>query len=276
MDPVRRRAERQFLCSAPTNFIFKQDFNLESLGYISEKLDNSISIKLEGSEHKHLAYSLRLKIGECISLFDQFQQIKLHCTINQITKDCTLLEASSYSTFRGTVIEALVGIGDSKTIDFITEKLTELGVNRICFFKGDHTTGKATDKEIRLDRLERIRDSAVKQSNSYVYTIIETAKNLETCVKEPSESEINIALIPPLSGTNWLPLSKLLNEKSKPKKVVFAIGPEGGFSKKEEEFMIQNNYIVAGLACNVLRMETAAILSCGQIVESYHSYFKTS
>jgi 16S rRNA (uracil1498-N3)-methyltransferase len=273
MDSVRRRAERQFLCSSPTNLVEELD---ETLGYNSVKFSSTIAIKIEGSEHKHIACSLRLKVGECISLFDQFQQIKLHCIIKEITKDFTQLEASSYSTFRGTRIEALVGIGESKTIDFITEKLTELGVSRICFFKGDHSTGKAAEKNIRLDRLERIRDSAVKQSNSYVYTRIDATKNLEACISLPSDDEINISLIPPLSGTNWRPLSKLLNEKSNPKKVVFAIGPEGGFSKKEEELMIQSNYIVAGLACNVLRMETAAILSCGQIVESFHSYFKTS
>ena len=59
-----------------------------------------------------------------------------------------------------------------------------------------------------------------------------------------------------------------LNDETKPleeylkddvKNILFVIGPEGGFSQKEEEFLIENSFQATTLGKRVLRVETAAI-----------------
>ena len=59
-----------------------------------------------------------------------------------------------------------------------------------------------------------------------------------------------------------------LNDKTKPIKdylkeelqeMLFVIGPEGGFSIQEENFLMNNNFKPISLGKRVLRVETAAI-----------------
>ena len=59
-----------------------------------------------------------------------------------------------------------------------------------------------------------------------------------------------------------------MNEKTKPledyltkdlKNILFVIGPEGGFSNKEEEFLTENGFKSTTLGKRVLRVETATI-----------------
>ena len=53
------------------------------------------------------------------------------------------------------------------------------------------------------------------------------------------------------------PLEEYLNKDNK--EILFVIGPEGGFSNKEENFLIQNGFLPTTLGKRVLRVETAAI-----------------
>ena len=43
------------------------------------------------------------------------------------------------------------------------------------------------------------------------------------------------------------------------KKVLFVIGPEGGFTEKEETYLLSNNFLPVSLGKRVMRVETAAI-----------------
>ena len=43
------------------------------------------------------------------------------------------------------------------------------------------------------------------------------------------------------------------------KEILFIVGPEGGFTKEEESFLIENSYKPVSLGKRVLRVETAAI-----------------
>ena len=43
------------------------------------------------------------------------------------------------------------------------------------------------------------------------------------------------------------------------KEILFVIGPEGGFSQKEEDFLMDNGFECTTLGKRVLRVETAAI-----------------
>ena len=56
---------------------------------------------------------------------------------------------------------------------------------------------------------------------------------------------------------NTKPLKEYLN--TKPKNILFIIGPEGGFSKEEEEYLLNNDFLPTSLGKRVMRVETAAI-----------------
>ena len=54
-------------------------------------------------------------------------------------------------------------------------------------------------------------------------------------------------------------INKYLQFKDEYVKIIIVIGPEGGVSDKEEEFLNNNDFISVSLGSRVLRVETAAI-----------------
>ena len=54
-------------------------------------------------------------------------------------------------------------------------------------------------------------------------------------------------------------VNNYLQSNKKYARMIFVIGPEGGFSPKEEEELIKKNYIPVSLGSRILRVETAAI-----------------
>ncbi|MDF0717442.1 16S rRNA (uracil(1498)-N(3))-methyltransferase [Muricauda sp. 334s03] len=137
--------------------------------------------------------------------------------------------------------------------EWFLEKATEIGVDEITPIICDHSERKT----IKLERMERVLQSAMKQS-------------LQTFLPR-----IN----PPISGQEFLESDNSVGlkfiahcqkgEKMELKRKVIAdndvtilIGPEGDFSKKEIDMAKEKGYIPVSLGRNRLRTETAAIVAC--------------
>jgi 16S rRNA (uracil1498-N3)-methyltransferase len=56
---------------------------------------------------------------------------------------------------------------------------------------------------------------------------------------------------------------------SESKSICIIIGPEGGFDKKEIEYLQKKNVATFTLGNHILRAETAAITSVSQLVGTY-------
>ena len=60
-------------------------------------------------------------------------------------------------------------------------------------------------------------------------------------------------------------LKKVLKENPKYDTIIIVVGPEGGFTEKEEDELIKNGYIRTSLGERVLRTETAGMVSLAMI-----------
>ena len=54
-------------------------------------------------------------------------------------------------------------------------------------------------------------------------------------------------------------IKKVLQDNKKSDTILIAIGPEGGFSEREIEFLINNGFISVTLGDNILRAETVPL-----------------
>lgn len=147
-----------------------------------------------------------------------------------------------------------VSLVNEQKMDLILQKLTELGVSTIIPIKTERSIVKLDDKKVskKLARWQMICKEASEQSKR---TTIPKVKNIMT-LKELS----NIS--------NGLKLLCSLNKETKPleyylkkniKEVLFAIGPEGGFTEKEEKYLLDNNFNPVTLGKRVMRVETATM-----------------
>ena len=61
----------------------------------------------------------------------------------------------------------------------------------------------------------------------------------------------------------------LQNRVEKPRKVLYVIGPEGGFEKEEIQYLASKRAEVVSLGKRILRAETAAIVVGGILVHEF-------
>ena len=115
---------------------------------------------------------------------------------------------------------------------------------------------KLDDKkfEKKKERWEKICKEASEQSKRN--KIPEITKIMT--IKELTNLEYDYKLV--CSTTNKTNLvNNYLQDINKCAKIIFTVGPEGGISTKEEDFLISKGYTPISLGSRIMRVETAAI-----------------
>lgn len=222
------------------------------------------SVKLPEFEAKHARKSLRLKKDDEIVLFNGEAEFSARITL--ITNEMILAEITSMSKQiqnvdkKTNLYSALIKI---KNFELILEKATELGATSITPFESEYSIVKSTDVDRKYERWEKIIISACKQSERVDIPILnESVKFVE--IVEQAIQENDVVLFCTLENNFETKLASQLLEKFNDlefRKVGIIIGPEGGFSKSEEQFAKESKIELVSLfkEKNILRSETAAI-----------------
>ncbi len=137
-------------------------------------------------------------------------------------------------------------------------KATEIGVQLITPI----TTQYSVALEGKEDRWKRIVQASMKQSGNAMALEINKLQSLESVLgKKEAGAFWKFVLCPDahLSLLQQVQIGLKAGPLPSKARIVLAIGPEGGFSKKEEEAFIEAGFMPASLSKNILRGETAAI-----------------
>ena len=139
--------------------------------------------------------------------------------------------------------------------EWFLEKATEIGITSITPIICDHSERK----QVKLDRFEKILQSATKQSlNVYLPTL-----NQPILFKDYITQEFSGNLF--IAHCEDTDKKSLKNEIKPNTKITILIGPEGDFSVNEIEMAIKNKFIPVTLGHTRLRTETAAIVACHSV-----------
>lgn len=219
--------------------------------FVKEK--NNDNFILADSDIHHIKKVMRCQNNDKIEIV--FEQKVYLCNIDNIdTLSLSIID--SYEENRELNINLTIAISlvQEQKFDLILQKLTELGVNSIIPLKTERSIVKiAKQKEEKKKvRWENICKEASEQSHRVT---IPQIHNIMT-MKELLNSKKQLNLICSLNDLTK-PLEQYLNNDIED--ILFVIGPEGGFSQKEEEFLIENGFECTTLGKRVLRVETAAI-----------------
>ena len=140
-------------------------------------------------------------------------------------------------------------------VEWFAEKATEIGIDRfsplLCQF--------SERKEVKLQRIEKILVSAIKQSQKAILPRLVDMQSFSKFVKQDFEGQKFIAHCYPQS-------KRLLKDiYRKGANALILIGPEGDFSETEVEEALQNGFEPSTLGESRLRTETAALVACNTI-----------
>ncbi len=215
--------------------------------FIPELVYNKNIYKIEDEEFHHLKNVCRIKKGESIKGFNGkgFFAILM---VKEINKNYLIAEVERYYQQEYNYkIKVGVPLIKSKNFNFILKSIQQLGVKKIYPFKSEYSTGK-----VKIDKWNKILIESAKQSENFYIPYIENVYDLEFF------SKFNCDKIAFYEKSNNF-FSSNLNFSNKENEVLFIIGPEGGFSKKEINFLRELNFLDFKLKTNILRSETAVI-----------------
>lgn len=217
------------------------------------KETNKEKFILSDSDIHHIKRVMRCKNNDKIEVV--YNEKVYLCNIDDI-ETLTLSIVESYKENRESNVNLTIAVAlvQEQKFDLILQKLTELGVNSIIPLKTERSVVKIDEskKEKKINRWYTICKEASEQSHRVT---IPEIKNIMT-IKELLNNKKELNLICSLNE-NTKSLEEYLDNNIKD--ILFVIGPEGGFSKKEEEFLMGNGFQATSLGKRVLRVETAAI-----------------
>ncbi|MEE0943948.1 MAG: 16S rRNA (uracil(1498)-N(3))-methyltransferase [Clostridia bacterium] len=220
-------------------------------------------IIIDTDDVSHIKRVLRLTTGDEITVSDstgtdytaRISVIEEKCVICDITGS---VKNNTEPNISVTLYQALP---KASKMEFIIQKTTELGIIRIvpcalsrCVVKLD---GKDATKKV--ERWQKIADEAAKQSGRGVIPQISPVMNFKAAVEEMKKSDMCFV---PYESAEDTKLKSVLNS-NQAKEISFMIGPEGGFTPEEAEYLKATGIPLVTLGKRILRTETAgmAVLS---------------
>lgn len=212
--------------------------------------------ELPTDEAIHAIRVLRLKIGDDIFLIDgkgSFYEAVVtlanskHC-LYKITQ--TLVQNK---TWKGHIHLAIAPTKDISRIEWLVEKATEIGFDEISFLNCQFSERK----NLRIDRIERIVISAMKQSRKVWKPIVNNMLSFEDFMqKEVTGQKFICHCYNEIEKTDFF---SNINNSGLFEDITVLIGPEGDFSINEVHQALQQQYKSTTLGNSRLRTETAGL-----------------
>lgn len=164
-------------------------------------------------------------------------------------------------------VQALIfGMSKGKKNELVIEKATELGVQSIILWQTSRSILRLKDENEaarRTERFSKIAEAAAKQSKRASIPSVHICLTEASLAKELERLAPGSRLCCSLS-----PGSKRLSEivcSPESRMSSIAIGPEGDFSPKEEQWLATQHFSPVRLGENILRSETAAIAAIAMV-----------
>jgi 16S rRNA (uracil1498-N3)-methyltransferase len=231
--------------------------------FYTPRIENGFAY-LDEEESRHLVTVLRRKIGDTLWLTDG-KGVMYETTLSETGKKLAVAHIvaqkhmPSERPFR--LHLAIAPTKQMERMEWFLEKATEIGVDEITLLRC-----KRSEREtVRIDRLEKILVSAMKQSLRTRLPKLNELTPFANFVQKTGEGCKRIA---------WCadtPMPHVKDTIATAQDVVIAIGPEGDFSPEEVTAALKNGFEGVSLGAARLRTETAGLLAVTAVNLHWHS-----
>lgn len=234
----------------------------------AENIDGNRIIITNNENYRHIAKSLRAKIGERLLLIDE-NQIQYETLITQINSKEIICEIENfYPSKRDLDFDLYLAQSPLRSDAQLTimEKATELGVRGIYPVITDNCALAKSVLAKKHEKWQKIMYESSKQCERAKVPTCFDPTSLEVLLEEDFDKIIVLA-----ERSTEISLKQFLNQNpiKSGEKVLAIIGPEGGFSEREFKFFKEKSLPLISLGDLILRAETATIITLGNIIYEY-------
>ncbi|SFE28778.1 RsmE family RNA methyltransferase [Alteribacillus iranensis] len=221
----------------------------------------SAEVYLEGEEAKHISKVMRMEEGDQIICLDNKGRQAL-CVITEVAQGLVKanikkeLDHHPELPIKVTIAQALIK-GDK--LDYVIQKGTEFGASSFTLYAAERSVvkwdrGKSRKK---LDRLKKIAKEAAEQSERLFIPEINYCTSLEQLIADHDSGPVIALHEDTARSGKHKGLRELFN--SHLRSLFVLVGPEGGFSEKEANWMHDYQVNMVSLGPRILRSESAAL-----------------
>lgn len=242
--------------------------------FVSEEQFENDTVVLVGEDAHHIARSLRMAAGECITVCDR-EAIEYECELISFEQDKRVVAkvlssapSQAEPPYRAVLFQALP---KGEKFDSIIQKAVECGVYEIIPFQSSRCIAKAkADGEAdKTKRRCRIAAEAAKQSGRGRMPVVRPTISYKEMLQKASACDLCLycyegkgteTLASILQRTDDLPACPTIG---------IVVGSEGGFSPEEAAEAADAGLCMTGLGKRILRTETAAPFVLGCLVYKF-------
>jgi len=203
---------------------------------------------------------MRMNIGDKIEIVDN--KCTNICEITSLNPvKAKVIEKTNENNENEKNIILVQSLVNETKMDLVLQKGTELGVNEFYPYKAKNSVIKENDKsDKKIVRWQKIVKEASEQSKR---NIIPKVNNIID-IHKLCEIKADVKLLLTVNETTKN-IKNILKELKKYDTLIIVIGPEGGFTKEEEDTLMKNGFISTSLGKRVLRTETASLVAISMI-----------
>lgn len=200
---------------------------------------------------------LRVRKDDTVRLFDGCGRDGLFIVaeISKSRVQLDLQEESKYHDYRGLTLA--IAWNKSSRRNWILEKSVELEACGLIFFQSEFSQGKVPS--VPKDTWQEKMIAAAKQCGNPWLPKVKTVSGSIESLLEVSKEYSNKLILWEKAEKESLPDNSVFAQES----TLAVIGPEGGFSPREAELLLENDFKACSLGKSILRWETAALLCLG-------------
>lgn len=230
------------------------------------------SVTIQGADAHHIARSLRMAVGQHITVCDSLTSIQYDCVLEQFDDDNAVVarivkqeKLTTEPPFEATLYQALPK-GDK--LDSIIQKAVECGVAHVVPIESERCVVKVKKdaEEHKTARRCRIAEEAAKQCGRGVIPTVAPTQSFKSAISQATQADIVLFCY---EGEGTVPLKQLIQQQTagfadKRPTVSIIVGSEGGFSNAEVDLAKAAGCQPVGLGKRILRAETAPsfVLAC--------------
>ena len=211
---------------------------------------------LSNDDSHHILRVMRLSIGANVEVVNNeklYITEIIDTTDNIVTvKNVEEVLTNNELSVSVTLVQAAV---KEQKMDYILQKSCELGVSEIIVLNTNRSIVKLDSKETKkIERWNKILKEASEQSKRNVIPIVKGIMNLSDIIGLDYDIKI-LCTVNEFDNNVKRVLSKVNNGD----RIIFIVGPEGGFTEEEERKLTIDGYLPISLGRRVLRTETASL-----------------
>lgn len=235
----------------------ESNFNMQLFYNPNLQAQDSLFV-FDKEESKHIIKVLRKKENDILFVTNGLGYLfKTKIKLASDSK-CTI-EVASFEFHEPTKFRIHLAVAPTKMnerFEWFLEKATEIGCHEITPIICDHSERKI----IKIDRFQKIIESAMKQSAQYYLPVLNEPITYKDFIAKEHLGQKFIAHCEETS-------KHTLKSKIKTSETyTLLIGPEGDFSTKEIASALEYDFQPVSLGNTRLRTETAAVVACHTFV----------